>query len=92
MQIPRNSFIGIVGESGSGKSTIASLLTGRNTVESGSILIDGVPLSECSEESVMKGITYIGTNSYFFKGSVRDNLLMGDPSATDDKLWQVLDG
>ena len=38
----------------------------------------------------MKGITYIGTNSYFFKGSVRDNLLMGDPSATDDKLWQVL--
>ena len=90
MQIPRNSFIGIVGESGSGKSTIASLLTGRNTVESGSILIDGVPLSECSEESVMKGITYIGTNSYFFKGSVRDNLLMGDPSATDDKLWQVL--
>ena len=50
MQIPRNSFIGIVGESGSGKSTIASLLTGRNTVESGSILIDGVPLSECSEE------------------------------------------
>ena len=65
MQIPKNSFTGIVGESGSGKSTIASLLTGRNTVESGS-------------------------SSYLFKGTVRDNLLMGDPEADDDKLWKVL--
>ena len=90
MQIPQNSFIGIAGESGSGKSTIASLLTGRNTVESGSILIGGIPLAECSEESRMKGITYIGSSAYFFKGSVRDNLLMGNPSADDNMLWKVL--
>ena len=90
MQIPRNSFMGIVGESGSGKSTIASLLTGRNTVESGTILINGIPLAECSEESVMRGITYIGSGSYFYKGTVRDNLLMGNPEATDEELWKVL--
>ena len=90
MQIPRNSFMGIVGESGSGKSTIASLLTGRNTVESGTILINGIPLAECSEESVMRGITYIGSGSYFYKGTVRDNLLMGNPEATDEELWRVL--
>ena len=90
MQIPMNSFVGIVGESGSGKSTIAALLTGRNRLQEGKILIDGIPLSECSEESLMKGITYIGSSSYFFKGTVRDNLLMGDPEADDDWLWKVL--
>ena len=90
MQIPKNSFTGIVGESGSGKSTIASLLTGRSTVESGTIMIGPDHLSECSEESRMRGITYIGSSSYLFKGTVRDNLLMGDPEADDDKLWKVL--
>ena len=90
MQIPQNSYTGIVGESGSGKSTIASILTGRNTIDSGTIMIGREHLTECSEESVMKGITYIGSQSYLFKGTVRDNLLMGDPEADDDRLWKVL--
>ena len=90
MQIPQNSYTGIVGESGSGKSTIASILTGRNTMDSGSIMIGREHLTDCSEESVMKGITYIGSQSYLFKGTVRDNLLMGDPEADDDRLWKVL--
>ena len=90
MQIPQNSFTGIVGESGSGKSTIASLLTGRNTVDSGTIMIGPDHLEDCSEESIMRGITYIGSSSYLFKGTVRENLLMGDPKADDDKLWKVL--
>ena len=90
MQIPQNSFVGIVGESGSGKSTIASLLTGRNTVENGTIMIGPDHLSDCSEESIMKGITYIGSSSYLFKGTVRDNLQMGDPEADDNKMWKVL--
>ena len=90
MQIPKDSFMGIAGESGSGKSTIAALLTGRIASNEGVISINGIPLEECSEESLMRGITYIGSNSYFFKGTVRDNLLMADPSASDDRLRQVL--
>ena len=90
MQIPKNSFMGIVGESGSGKSTIASLLTGRLTAEQGEISISGVPIADCKQESLMRGITYIGPSSYFFKGTVRDNLLMGDPSASDERLLEVL--
>ena len=39
----------------------------------------------------MEHITYIGHQSYLFKGTVRDNLLMGDPAASDDRLWAVLD-
>ena len=90
MQIPKNSFMGIVGESGSGKSTIASLLTGRLTAEQGEISISGVPIADCTQESLMRGITYIGPSSYFFKGTVRDNLLMGAPSASDERLREVL--
>ena len=91
MTFPKGSFTAIVGESGCGKSTIASILMGRNKGYSGSICIGGVPLSEISEESLMQNITYISHQSYLFKGTVRDNLLMARPNAGEDTLWQVLE-
>ncbi len=90
MSIPKGSFIGIVGESGSGKSTIASLITSRNRVGKGSITIGGKNINNISEESLMKSVTYIGFGSVFFKGTVRENLLLADPVASDERLWQVL--
>ena len=90
LRIPQGGFVGIAGESGSGKSTIASLLMGRNTAGSGKMTVAGLDLAGVSEESLMRGITYIGHNSVFFKGTVRDNLLLGDPHADDAALWQVL--
>ena len=89
--VPRNSFIGIVGESGSGKSTIASLMMGRNTIGSGSLTVGGKKISTIYEQSLMKTITYIGFGSAFFKGTVRENLLLADKNADDKKLWQVLE-
>ncbi|MBQ8603247.1 MAG: ABC transporter ATP-binding protein/permease [Oscillospiraceae bacterium] len=91
MNIPAGAFTAIVGESGCGKSTIASLIMGRNKNYSGSLTIGGVPLSEIKEEEVFKNITYISHNDYIFKGTVRDNLLMADSSADDEKLWSVLE-
>ncbi len=90
IDIPQNGFIGIVGESGSGKSTVASLIMGRRTASAGNITAGGTDISALSEESLMKNITYIGFGSVFFKGTVRENLLLADPDATDDKLWDVL--
>lgn len=90
MSIPKGSFIGIVGGSGSGKSTVASLITSRNRARSGSITIGGKNVNAISEESLMKSITYIGFGSVFFKGTVRDNLLLADPKASEERLWQVL--
>lgn len=84
-------FISVVGESGCGKSTIASILMGRNKGYSGNVTIGGVNLSDISEESLMKNFTYISHQSYLFKGTVRDNLLMGNPEADDEQLWQVLE-
>ncbi|MFR5070564.1 MAG: ATP-binding cassette domain-containing protein [Eubacteriales bacterium] len=57
----------------------------------GHITIGGVELSEIEESNLMQTITYISHNSYLFKGTVRDNLLMGDPNATDEQMWHVLE-
>lgn len=90
MNFKRGSFTAIVGKSGCGKSTVASILTGKNKGFKGSVTIDNVPINEISESSLMKSITYIGHNSYIFKGTVRENLLMAN-DVDDNKLWQTLE-
>lgn len=91
LSFPENSFSAIVGESGCGKSTLASILIGRNKNYTGSATLGFVELSDISEDTLMKKITYIGHNSYIFKGTVKDNLLMGKPGATDSELWAALE-
>ncbi len=88
---PVGSFTAIVGESGCGKSTVASILMGRNKGYFGSVTISGRQLREIDESSLMRGITYIGHQSYLFKGTVRDNLQMGRPGADDAAMWTVLE-
>ncbi len=90
MDFPKGGFSAVVGESGCGKTTLASILTGRCRGYAGKVSIGGTELSEISEESLLKNITYVGSNSYLFKGTVRDNLLMGAPGATDAQLWDAL--
>lgn len=91
MSFPKGKFVSLVGESGCGKSTVASILMCRNKGFNGSITVGGVSLSDISEESLMKKFTYISHQSYLFKGTVRDNLLMGKSDASDDELWDALE-
>ena len=91
MVFPKGSFTAVVGESGCGKSTIASILMGRNKNYSGKLTVGGLPLCEISEASLMQNFTYISHQSYLFKGTVRDNLLMADPNATDETMWNTLE-
>lgn len=84
------SFTAIVGESGCGKSTLAALLTGRKACFTGEITIGGTDIRQISAHALKQEITYISHNSYLFKGTVRENLLMGCPEACDLQLWQVL--
>lgn len=88
--LPKGSFTALVGESGCGKSTIASILTGKNRGYTGSASIGGRELTEISEDSLMAHITYISHNSYLFKGTVRENLEMGCPNASEDAMWAAL--
>ncbi|MGN0505466.1 MAG: ABC transporter ATP-binding protein/permease [Lachnospiraceae bacterium] len=90
LQFPEGSFTSIVGESGCGKSTIAAILMGRNKGYTGSVSVGGKELSGLSEESIVRNITYISHQSYLFKGTVRDNLLMGNGNATEEEMWEVL--
>ena len=90
MNFAKGTFTSIVGESGCGKSTVAVILMGRNKGYTGSVTVGGMSLADISEESLMKNFTYISHQSYLFKGTVKDNLLMGKPDATDKEMWEVL--
>lgn len=91
MTFKRGAFTAIVGESGCGKSTISAILTGRDKGYGGSVSVGETELSEIREADLMENITYISHQSYLFKGTVRDNLLMGKPDASDSELWEVLE-
>lgn len=90
LTIPQGKFVSLVGESGCGKSTISALLMGRNKGYTGSMTVGGAELRNIEKASLMRRITYVSHQSYLFKGTVRDNLLMGKPGASDDELWSVL--
>lgn len=90
MSFKKGSFTAVVGKSGCGKSTVASILTGKNKGFGGSVTIGGISIKEINESSLMKSITYIGHNSYIFKGTVRENLLMA-ANVKDEELWRVLE-
>lgn len=90
LRLEPGSFTALVGESGCGKSTIAALLMGRCTGYTGQITLGGQELSQLDEAALLSHITYVGHNSYLFKGTVRDNLRMGRPDADDEALWAVL--
>ena len=91
LHFPKGSFTALVGESGCGKSTIAAILMGRRRGYTGEVTVGDIPLSEISEASLMENFTYVSHQSYLFKGTVRDNLLMACPGAQDAVLWQVLE-
>lgn len=91
MEFPKGSFTAIVGESGCGKSTMAAILMGRNQGYTGTVAVGGTELKTINEESLMKNFTYVSHQNYLFKGTVRNNLLMGKPDAADDELWAVLE-
>lgn len=91
MEIPAGTFTGIVGESGSGKSTIASLIMGRNHIDRGSLSICGMDVQKIREDSLFQTINYVGIHSTFFKGTVRENLLLADETATEEMLWSALE-
>lgn len=90
MELSEGGLIALVGESGCGKSTIAGILSGRNKNYQGHITIGGIELSDITEESLMKNITLVSHNSYLLKGTVRENLSMGKPDATDKEMTEAL--
>ena len=82
--------IAIVGPSGSGKSTLFQLLVRFYEAQHGAITLDGVPLTQISKHSLRQSLAYVTQDPFLFTGTVRENLLLGKPGATDDELWVAL--
>jgi ABC-type multidrug transport system fused ATPase/permease subunit len=90
LRAARHQTIAIVGATGSGKSTLFQLLTRFYDPQSGAITLDGVPLQNLSKRFLRQSLAYVTQEAFLFAGTVRDNLLIGKPSATDEELWAAL--
>ena len=91
LDVPAGSLVAVVGESGCGKSTLAALLLGRLRGYSGSLTVGGVEVGALDAADLLSHVTYVGHESYLFKGTVRENLLVAAPGAGDDELWAALE-
>lgn len=81
-----NSVTAIVGSSGSGKSTLAKLLVHFWDVKDGRITIGGVDIRAMSQETLMSLISYVAQDTFLFKTSIRENIRIGKPGASDGEV------
>lgn len=90
IDVPSVGLTALVGPAGSGKSTVLALLVGALEPRAGHVMLGGRQLSAMSHESLVRYVTWVGTDDLLFSGTVRDNLLLGDSSASEAQLWSVL--
>ena len=90
LAIPRGSRVALVGPSGAGKSTIFSLIERFYEPTSGTILLDGQPVTEFSRQDLRGQIGYVEQDAPILAGSIKENLLLGKEAATDAELVEVL--
>lgn len=81
----------IIGSTGAGKTTLLSLIPRLFDATAGTVLVDGVDVRELDPELLMSRIALVPQRPYLFTGTVASNLRYGNPDATDEELWQVLD-
>ncbi len=88
--IPENNHIAIVGASGAGKSTLANLLVRFYEPQAGNIYLGNALLSKLNENTLRNKITLVDQKPYFFNGTVKENLLIAKPDASDEELLSAL--
>ncbi|MCR5612358.1 ABC transporter ATP-binding protein [Treponema sp.] len=89
MTLPQGSYTAFVGPSGSGKSTIARLIASLWDVDSGSIEIGGVNIKDLSLEEYNRRVAYVSQDNFLFDMSVRENIRLGRPNATDREVEDI---
>lgn len=89
LAIHPGTMTALVGPSGSGKSTVAKLIAGYWDVTSGSITLGGHELKDMPLSEIADQISYVSQDNYLFNRSIRENIRMGRPSATDEEVEQA---
>lgn len=90
IKIPSHCMTAVVGRSGAGKSTLIDMLMGLLQPEKGEVLIDGMPLTSENVLSLRRSISYVPQDPFLFNASIRENLLMVEPNATEEQMWEAL--
>ena len=86
ISVSKGQRIALVGESGSGKTTIAKLLLKFYDPEAGKIEVGGKPISDLDARLLRSGIAYVDQNPFFFADTIRNNLMLGNPDATEKEM------
>lgn len=90
LDIPSGQKIGVVGLSGAGKSTLTKLLLRFNDVDSGMVMIDGINIKNISQKDLHRAIAYVPQEPLLFHTSIKDNVLVARPDATDADIHTAL--
>lgn len=91
LEISKGETLALVGNSGGGKSTIASLLPRFYDIKSGTIKIDGIDIRDYSLKSLRDNIAIVFQDNFLFSGSIRENILLGNPDASAEEIQKALE-
>ena len=91
LNVNRNETLAIVGNSGGGKSTLVNLIPRFYDIKSGSIKIDGTDIRDISLSSLRRNIAMVFQDNFLFTGTIRENIMMGNPDATEEELNQAIE-
>ena len=90
LNIAKNETLAIVGNSGGGKSTLVNLIPRFYDIKSGSIKIDGINIRDISIKSLRRNISMVFQDNFLYSGTIRENIMMGNPNATEEELNQAI--
>ena len=90
LKIPFGTHLAIVGQTGAGKSTLVNLVCRFYEPTQGQVLIDGKDARQRSQLWLHSSIGYVLQTPHLFSGTIRENLLMGNPNATDEQIWDAI--
>ncbi|WP_455580616.1 ABC transporter ATP-binding protein [Dysosmobacter sp.] len=89
LHIPSGATVGILGGTGSGKTTLVSLIPRLYEAAEGTVLVGGRPVREYTMEHLREAVSVVLQKNTLFSGTIRENLLWGNPGATEEQLWDA---
>ena len=90
-KVQKGQTVGVIGGTGSGKSSLVNLIPGFYPVTEGAIRMNGRDIKEMSDEQLRNKIGMVPQKAVLFKGTIRSNLMWGNPQATDEEMWNAID-